>query len=320
MSLKKSASEFIINSIDKSGKIKNANLQKDIFETINSLAYLNEMELAQKCLNKYISYQQRSGEFYIKEKDMKVSPVYFLKSISLYMQKKPDIKKFIKSIKKSLKYIENHFDNEYLLIFDSDDKNNKMFSANENAEFLSFCDDLIELFNTFDYNKEADSIFMLKSKIELGFSRYFIHKKSNSFVKYFKVQTKEFFLCSEIEILDILNKFNVDEKIHITMVNKLKNQLKTENETNNFLSILFGMKKIQDKSYEKTLKKYEKYLCEFPELIINTSKRKINFEIEKSLFKDFSPKIKEFKKEKVTVVNPGQLNIANKILKLLQEK
>lgn len=317
MNLGKKAAELIHVNIEKSGKIKNIKMPKEIFKTIDSLTILNNIESTEKSLKYYLQFQEKNGCFNI-EKISKINPLLFLNSVSKIIEKKANLKSYIKPIKKSIEYLEKNFDEEYLLLYRKEKDNTKKFTAEDNFLFMSFCDTLTEIFNTFDYNKYADKIFMLRSRIELGVQRYIFQKNNEVIIKCFNPQKQEYRLCNEFEYIEFSNIYACDTSAFRKSVNKSKKKLPNIINVNEITIILLGLKNTDKKVFNREIKTYEKYFSQFPEKIIKLDKEKIEFEIEKSLFKDFKEDIKYIKKEKVTLINLNNIGSANNILQVLK--
>jgi len=129
-------------------EILNLQINKELYYLIDNLILIDAQEKAQLLLN----IVARKQTF----------PIYFLNTITNYLQKnnkKENLKRYIKYISKSIQKIEKTFDEEYLLL-----KNENKFHLEENLIFLNFVDSLSEILNLYDFNKYADKLFILKNK------------------------------------------------------------------------------------------------------------------------------------------------------------
>lgn len=227
-------------------------------------------------------------ELELKKKD--ISSIYYLDLLTTKIKiSSIPVKNYIRLIKKSIKLLEKRFDETYLLLLSSSHKH-KLFVEFENRNFLNFVDELTTILNENDYIRESDNLTALKGKLELGYERYFILNKIDK-IYTFSPETKEYSICSKFDI-------------------------KTEISFKEILFYLLTLKESKSKTFRAQLKTQEKYFKYFPKFIYR-EKAKNWLEIEKSLFPNDDFKIKELKKEKVSLKELDNPLIANLILKLL---
>lgn len=284
--------------------------------TIYSLSKNNLLKNAKEKINKILKNQNRDGEFEFEF--FTSTPIFFLKGITKYLEKnneKKEIKEYLKSIRKSINYIEKNFDDYYLLISSLDYIRKKEFFAKENAVFLEICDSLSELLNKFDFNEEADRIFMIKGKLELGFLRYMYNNETKKLLKKFNTKG-EFEFATNIEILEILNFYDPNKEYSNLI---FKNEIKKINKKVSVKEIIYLLEdlKLRDKKrYNEKIKFFEKYLEKFPLKIIDEKTFDEKYKISKSLNKEFKIEFEKIKKERKILENINSIDIANLILKL----
>lgn len=215
-------------------------------------------------------------EEHIKKKDYK--ELSFLYSTTLYLKSKPDeFKKHIKYIKKALKETEKEFDDTYLLLFEKKDSK-KVFTFIKNSMFLRFADDLIYILSNNEFTKESDKLMQIKSKIEIGFERYFKHGKIT---------------VHEFSDYEFRHSFNEEDKLEISMIVKLIN--------------ILIMKEEKKKNFKKKFDELKPYLEDFPKEIYTKDTIHV-LEIYKSLFSSKNLEIKNLKKNNEVVVVLKDLN------------
>jgi hypothetical protein len=210
---------------------------------------------------------------------------YIIYLTSYLTNSKDDILDYQKHVKKSIKFLEKNFDETYLLLF-SLENGIKVFKESENSNYLFFIDYLITLLNQNDFIKFSDKLTDLKGKIELGYNRYFNQNKE---------KVKQFTLGNNFEIYNNLNT-PIDFRLIIRN--------------------LIELKETKNKSFNKELKKYDKYFEFFPKDIYNNKTRYI-LEIEKSLYHNSEIKTLELKKQKVLFNDLNYPDIAFLILDLI---
>ncbi|MDA3855805.1 MAG: hypothetical protein PF569_06080, partial [Candidatus Woesearchaeota archaeon] len=214
--------------------------------------------------------------------------------------------------KKSIKKIEINFNDTYLLI--AKDSNLNEFVTQENIQVLSILDELTQILNHFEYNKEADILFMLKGKIELGVQRYLYYSKEEVLLKRF-TKKGDFEKLDKFEQLNIFNTFLFDAKEYKKLINKLGGKMPSQNIMKNILNCLAGLKTIDEKKYDLELKKYIIYLNEFPEKILS----KKEFEELKRIEESLSPEknLNFIKKNEKYLLDLNSVEIANIIIQKL---
>jgi len=269
-------------------------------------------ESQENILDFVLEHQTKLGNF-VFENNIKISSAYFLYSVTEYLKKEPKkSRKYIKFIKKSIDYLENNFDDVYLIVGNKN-KNNVDFFAEENATILNFCDGLSDLLNELDYNDVADRIFLLKGKIELGFNRYFYNNKMKKIIFKFD-KNANFNLASLDDNIKILSKYLVNSDI---VKKTLKEYSKTKiKNLNNYLDYLSLLKKENFKEFEKELNKNFGILENFPELVL-TKKEFDEYEvIVNSINKEIEINFKKLKENQV-LLNINEIGIVIKILLIL---
>jgi hypothetical protein len=320
--LKSKAIKFLIEKQEKNGNISEIKENEQLFKIAMFLAKNNKLEETKRTLKYTLKYQTRKGYFEFKKLNENVNPICFLKAVTIYLFKnneKKEMKEFIKAIKRSLNYIENNFDETYLLVYEKDEKGNKIFKAKDNAILLSILDWISQLLNEHDFHKEADLFFMLKGKIELGFHRYFWQTKSKVLVKEFIPKKRTYSITNITESLIILENYNFDHVHYKKILKQSKSELNKETNIIKTLLTLIAMKKNKDKTWEIKFNKIKNNLNYFPTQIISSNK--YGYDIEKSLFFFIAISVnKELKKEKIVLVEINNIQTALLILKLLEDE
>lgn len=325
-SLTEKALEFILNNQKTNGNFNKIKSYEDLFECIETLSKNNFLKEAKKSLSFCIKHQTSQGNFEFQKiispfaHDLGIiSPVFFLKAITEYLSKincEETTKNYSKEIKKAINYLEKTFCDTYILLYHENQFKVKTFSAYENSCLLNFADTLTELLNRDELITEADKLFMIKGKIELGFQRYFYFKKENILISEFQPQTHIAKNAKKYTTLKILNNIRIEKTFTEKKLKEYESSLNIETNTENILLTLNLLKK-NSKKYISKLKEIEKYLYYYPELILNLNKTNFSDEIEKRLFKDFKKNIKEFNKEKTKLIGIDELRIAILISNLM---
>jgi hypothetical protein len=247
-------------------------------------------------------------------KNWENSYIDFLEALTYYisnLSKKENLT-YNKESKKDIKKIEINFNDTYLLI--AKDSNLNEFVTQENIQVLSILDELTQILNHFEYNKEADILFMLKGKIELGVQRYLYYSKEEVLLKRF-TKKGDFEKLDKFEQLNIFNTFLFDAKEYKKLINKLGGKMPSQNIMKNILNCLAGLKTIDEKKYDLELKKYIIYLNEFPEKILS----KKEFEELKRIEESLSPEknLNFIKKNEKYLLDLNSVEIANIIIQKL---
>ena len=282
-----SVKKIALNKISENGDI-NKNIKIE-FETISILSKYQQFDSAYEKL--------------IKIQDIENSPIEFLFAITNYFKEieknsnneeidtKKQFKNLTKSIKKSVEYIEKNIDDVYLLIFDE----NHFFNLLENAKLLSFLEELSMILNRHELNTEADNLFMIKNKLELGFIRYFYNNEHKLLLENFNKEG-EYKIADQNKIIETLNIYNFD--------NEFKKEL---------------IKNIDKKKVNTKLKSLKEILKYFPEEISSRDDFNKHSNIINSINKklELNYKIIEQNKEKITLKNLENQIVINLILEIM---
>lgn len=323
--LTEKAISLLIESEQKNGEIINITSYNDYFDTVNSFVILNKLDNASKLLGFISKFQTKKGDFQFKQLIVedaayngKIYPIIYLKALNDYFKKsenKKDITYFIKEIKKALVYLEEHFDKTYILFYKHDRNRLKVFSAYENTLFLSFAEEFSDLLNEYNFNKEADKLYLLKTKIELGVMRYFYNREQKAIIEWFKPEIFKYKIANGKNLIQILINYDFNNSIlYKEILKQIKIDIKCENDLKYILLILIYLKLKKDKDFDKLYEKYKPYLIYFPEKVYDEKDYNIIFK--KSLFMDFKENMKKFEKEKKILVNLNRIEIANLVLRL----
>lgn len=317
----------------KNKKIEN---YEDICNSIISFSKYGQEQKAKELIKHISKFQNKEGYFQIKNK--KYSSIRYLEAITQFcmnlsknnklendivnknelQQQNPILKKELINlypyIFNSIQYIKNNFSNNYLLISNSLNNSEKRYLAIENAIFLVFCDDLLEILNTYNYIKEADALFILKTRIELGFNRYFYNNLNKALISKFNEEGK-IKISTELDHLKILNKYQPNK----TLFEKYKfNEKKSDlNRLEKKLLYLLLLKKNDLKQFNLELKKLNKNIIDKkPKYIWDKDYFNLYLELSKSINKDFNIEFTENKKSKEVYVKLNNVKTINLILEL----
>lgn len=322
--LKDRAILILNQNLQKTGELLNVTSYADYFNTINSFLFLDKLDDARKIIDYVTKYQTKRGDFQFKQLILedsvhngKIYPIIYLKALTNYFKKsqnKKEISRYIKEIKKALIYLDEHFDRVYILFYKHDRNRLKVFSAYENTLFLSFAGELSDLLNEYNFNKEADMLYMMKTKIELGVMRYFFNNEQKVIIEWFKPEIFKYKIASSKNLIEILLNYDFNcSVLDKEVIKQIKVNLKSEINLDNILFYLFYLKLKEDKEFEKLYKKYEIYIDYFPEKIYD--EKDYNIVLKKSLFLNFQENVKRLDKEKKVLVNLEKVKIANLVLR-----
>ncbi len=291
---------------------------KDNFRVVASLAKNENLDVALNILNKLLKYQTKYGDFEYKKENTteNISPVYFLGTITQILLNNKDnkkiFKKYIKPIKKALIYLEKHIDEVHLLIYKT--KNGKKkFEVRENTVLISLIDGLSDILNQYGYHKQADSFFMMKGKVELGFNRYFWKQDMKILISSFD-EEGDFKKANDNIILEIISKYPFDNEFAKEFITKTKPKIQEETKTINILNYLQLLNESKNKEFEKEFVKYLTILEPFPQKVLLKKQYDEFFKISKSLNSKFTIDKIELKKENKMLVNINSIKIIIKIL------
>lgn len=318
--------------------LKNRKIEKyeDICSSIISFSKYGEEQKAKELIKYITKFQTKEGCFQIKNKIY--VPLSFLEAITQYLINlsknnkiendqinkneiqiqnlliKKELLNIYPFIFNSIQYIKKNFSNNYLLVFNSLNNSEKKYLANENAKFLNFCDDLLEILNTYNYIKEADTLFILKTRIELGFNRYFYNNLNKALISKFNEEGK-IKISTELDYLKILNKYQPNK----TLFEKYKFEMKKGdlNKLEKKLLYLLLIKKNNLKKFNLELKKLDKEIMDKkPKCIWDKEYFNLYLELSKSINKEFNIEFAENKKSKEVYVKLNNIRTINLILEL----
>jgi hypothetical protein len=299
---------------------------RDFFNLIDTLILYNHLEEAYFLLHYILSKQESSGVFlidFLQFDDEIIDPIFFLSSLTKYLISLPDqktIKVFIKSIKRSLEYIEKHFDDHYLLYFQIQSNEHKEFSIRDNAKILGFADGLSDMLNHFEYTSLADMLFMIKGKLELGFQRYFWNNAQKNYVGKFVPERLFFSFATDFEICEVSENIPLDSDFLSSFLKEKQKKLKKESNVVLMLQLFNLFKQQQSFSVEKEILSLKKYLDIYPKQVLSSLEFSEMKQIYSSLFFDQIPSYKEFKKEKKVAFNLQSLSTMLELLKVLKNE
>jgi hypothetical protein len=151
--------------------------------------------------------------------DVSIEDNSYLYFVSVYLESlynddveyfEVEFKRFLPSIKKSIKSLQNNFDSIFLLIFE---KSSGLFLERENKNLFDCLEFLVEKLGERDFINEAEKINHLKVKFSLGYERYFVFSEKDIFIKSINQVTFNFELYSkfdldnEYEVLRVLDYY-----------------------------------------------------------------------------------------------------------------
>jgi len=210
----------------------------------------------------------------------------FLYIISTYLQSlkyTEPILEIMPIIKKAITHLTKQFDEIFLLIKSSDFE--YLFLESTNKNLLNSIDFLIEILGKYDLIKDAGKLVQIKTKLSLGYDRYFIQKNTKFIVEWFSPIDFNFEIYKKID-------YNLETDL-ITILNDIQT----------------------NKNYTE-FNKIQKYLKDYPEKIYRNKSLEL-IQIQKSLFFDTKFEYNEFEKGKIKTCNFKSLEIATKILEII---
>jgi hypothetical protein len=206
--------------------------------------------------------------------------LYFISTYLSSLDDKSNIKDFMRDIKRSISYLEGLFDEVFLLV--SSDFDKKLFVETENKNLINCLEFLVNLLGENDFISEADRLNKIKTKISLGYDRYFI--QGDKLVVWFSSNDLEF---------DVYSKIDLDSEVSVLRI------------LDNYLDL----KKILE------FNKFTKYLEKFPSNIYRNLNLNL-IDIRKSLFFDENFEMEEFSKGKIKVCDFESFEVAIKCLEI----
>lgn len=203
--------------------------------------------------------------------------LFYITTYLVNLEDKSVLSKYISKIKKAISQLEKSFDEDYLLI-KSYEEYDEVFFEKLNHRFLNYSEDLGGILDEFDYMNLAEKLSDLRTKVLLGYERYFVQLGGDEKVAWFSPKHFDF----ELE-----TKFDFDKETEVSRI--LSNLIESKD--------------------KKKFDFIEKYLFEFPRMIyIENNKNK--FEIQKSLFFNEEFDSKEFEEESVILQDLASVEIA----------
>ncbi len=324
-SLKDKAISILIENKGKTSDFLNISSYDDLFETLSSFVLLERFDDAKKVLDYICKYQTKKGDFQFKRLVKsgnfdagRKNPIIFLKVLNEYFQKvnnKKEVARFSKEIKRALSYLDDSFDKNFILFYEFDKLGLKKFSAYDNTLFLSFAEEFSDILNEYNLNKEADKIYIFKTKVELGCQRYFFNRDEKVIIEWFKPEVFKYKIAKDVKLPQIFLNYDFNNiSIEKEVLKHIKVDIKNETNFEYILLILLYLKLKKDKDYLKLYENYKKYMFYFPKKLV--SEKNYNAKIKKSLFVEFKEDVKKFEKEKMIIISLNQLKIANLVLRL----
>lgn len=206
--------------------------------------------------------------------------LYFISTYLNSLEDKSKIKDFMREIKKSISYLEGLFDEVFLLV--SSDLDKKLFIETENKNLINCLEFLANLLGENDFISEADRLNQIKTKISLGYDRYFI--QGDKLVDWFSSSDLEF---------EVYSIFDLDSEVSVLRI--LDNYLASKN-------------KVEFNKFLKSLQK-------FPSSIYRNFNLSL-IDIRKSLFFDENFEMDEVSKGKIKICDFESFEVAIKCLEI----
>jgi hypothetical protein len=206
--------------------------------------------------------------------------LYFISTYLNSLEDKSKIKDFMREIKKSISYLEGLFDEVFLLV--SSDLDKKLFIEMENKNLINCLEFLVNLLGENDFISEADRLNQIKTKISLGYDRYFI--QGDKLVDWFSSSDLEF---------EVYSIFDLDSEVSVLRI--LDNYLASKN-------------KVEFNKFLKSLQK-------FPSSIYRNFNLSL-IDIRKSLFFDENFEMDEVSKGKIKICDFESFEVAIKCLEI----
>jgi len=265
---------------------------------IISFSNHKNIDSARKIFKKILDFQNTDGTFKFSTKTY--PPINFLNAITAYLinletdAQEKELKFLNKAIKKSVEYIERNLDIVYLLV----KNHNNYFIAKENATLLHCLDELSMILNDFEYTNIADSLFMIKSKIELGFLRYIYNKESNILLKKFNPSGK-YIIANPNEVVEILNLHNFERGFTKSILESFdEKEILSSPLIKNRLNYLLLLKSINKKKADEHFKKLKTTLLNFPKEVVGVDNLDLHKDIINSINKDIDANYSEISEKK----------------------
>lgn len=240
--------------------------------------------------------------------------LFVLRGVVFYLNFFSDckfVRRYVGEIKKILKMLERMFDDVFLLLFRDYDGRRGFFSL-DNAIFLSFADILSDFLARCEYVKLSLLCLSLKSKIELGFLRYFYQERNGVFLSFFEPEGS-FEIAEGIDLVKIFNYYEVDSSFFKKILKGNLNVFKG-NSVEDMLVLLNGMKRFDFADYKVQMNKIFEVLKYFPKFVYNKQDFEKKRDIFNSLNKDFSFSFKKLGNK--FLVDVDSVSVANLVLRL----
>lgn len=183
---KKQALELLDDKLSSSDFLNSYTTPTLLF-TVQVLLKYKNFSQARKILDFLGSKVTKDG--LILHKEQQEFPSYYMYVLGLYFKEVEDLKKeatsFLVPLQKIILLLEKQFDSHYLLLKTYEESNKKYFSFFDNLYFLLGVEHLADILNKEGFVDEADALFILKTKIDLGFERYLSNKLEKFYLNYF---------------------------------------------------------------------------------------------------------------------------------------
>ncbi|MCA9486613.1 hypothetical protein H6501_04355 [Candidatus Woesearchaeota archaeon] len=251
------------------------------------LLFKEKHSLAQKYLDYVLSHQTKEGDFdfgQLEFDDGKCGVSEFLfASEQLLCKLELCSPELLKGIQKASSFLLQHVDELYLLYYEYSAKGKLTFKAKKNAYLLSCLSSLSDKLNELGQTKEADALYMVLAKLQLGFERYFYHKSKGVLLSRFYPQMRKYKLANSLYSLKLLTLYPLDLSLRNKLLSQELAEIMKKEKTRDILVILSALKASRPEQFAKECEKQKNILSHFP---VSLNIRKKSYAIYKSLFRN----------------------------------
>jgi hypothetical protein len=241
--------------------------------TVQVLIKYNKLDQAQRILQFIASKVTKEG--IIIHKEQQEFPTQYLFVLSTYLKKVPDSKRevqqFIPSIQKIIFLLEKQFDSHYLLLHSYEQQKRLYFSFFDNFYFLLAVENLADILNVAGFVESADNLFILKTKIDLGFDRYLSNTSDKYYLNYF-TSLYQFEILSARKLYEARVEFP-QLQFYVSTALKKELFLTTDIEGHSCSKLLISALTLRELNEDKKAKEIEdvldEYLDDFPAKLLS---------------------------------------------------
>jgi hypothetical protein len=275
----------------------------------NMLTILAENKIdVENELKQIVKEISRNGELIINKKIYSSIPILNV-IVKVIEKDAKKVKNYINEIRKIIQFINNQFDDVYLLIKNNKFDNETLYIFDENMSFVSTIDELSQILNLEDYHKESDQLVILKSKIDLGIQRYFFNKKYKIWLHCFD-SNYYYSICDTLDLFKLKFLYGLDKTFTKEEIDKVKKEFKCYRFGD---SLIIAKKFLESHKVKNIDKDFIKLLEVFPREIVEKNDYIMEKDIEKSLGKNIE---EANEKQKYIILKEGYVVTAIEYLNL----